>query len=477
MQAGFFSTDITPPLGTMRAGNYQRMYITGIAGALKVRAAVFEQDGCKVGFAGVDCCTLGREVIEQALSFAAEQGGLKLDYYIISASHTHSGGAVSSFFDLALLQQADPKVAALLKDSPVPDAWFTDWVARQLGSALLMADKRLEKALLNIGTGLEDSMIFNRRFFLRDGRTYTHPGILNPDIVKPAGPIDPQVGVIGAWREDGSLIGCLLNYSCHGTTFSGSTTHGDWYHYAEETLRKLFGQKCGAVILNGPCGDVTQVNNQVPGSYFGLNVSYQLGALVGAEAAKVLLRTPQRPWQKIAGCQETLSLPRRVPAPESLQKAWREIEQSPDNPNAPEAMFARERLVAGELARLQPLREVTLTALQLGNAVFLANPAEFFTSLGLRIKQSSEFPVAMVVELANDSIGYVPDTAAFDPETGGGYETVLTAYSNLHPGAGEVIANKLIEMSARLTPEVLPEPPLPTPGTPWDYGRRGPDWQ
>ena len=31
MQAGFFTTDITPPLGTMRAGNYRRMYISGIA--------------------------------------------------------------------------------------------------------------------------------------------------------------------------------------------------------------------------------------------------------------------------------------------------------------------------------------------------------------------------------------------------------------------------------------------------------------
>ncbi|NLZ64663.1 MAG: hypothetical protein GX902_12745 [Lentisphaerae bacterium] len=477
MQAGFFTTDITPPLGTMRAGNYRRMYISGIAGPLKVRAAVFEQDGCKVGFAGVDCCTLSQEVIAQALDFAAVQGGLKLDYHIISASHTHSGGAVSSFFDLALLRQADPKVAALLKDSPVPDQWFTDWVARQLGTALVMADKKREEAWLNIGTGQEDSMIFNRRFRLRDGRAYTHPGILNPDIVEAAGPVDPQVGVIGAWREDGSLIGWLLNYSCHGTTYSGSSAHGDWYHFAEETLQKLFGTASAGVILNGPCGDVTQVNNQAAGNYFGLEISRRLGFLVGAEAAKVLVRTPIRKWEKIAGCRETLMLPRRVPTPESLQKAWQDIAQSPDNPNAPDAMFARERLLAGELARLQPEREVSLTAIQLGSAVLLANPAELFTSLALKVRKNSHFPVTMLVELANDSIGYVPDAEAFDRQSGGGYETVLTAYSNLHPEAGEQIASTLSQMANRLTPEILDEPAPPEPGTPWDYGRRGPDWQ
>ena len=159
------------------------------------------------------------------------------------------------------------------------------------------------------------------------------------------------------------------------------------------------------MILNGPCGDVTQVNNQAAGNYFGLEISRRLGFLVGAEAAKVLVRTPIRKWEKIAGCRETLMLPRRVPTPESLQKAWQDIAQSPDNPNAPDAMFARERLLAGELARLQPEREVSLTAIQLGSAVLLANPAELFTSLALeKSENNSHFPGHnCLVELANDS--------------------------------------------------------------------------
>ena len=42
MKAGFFASNITPPIGTMQAGGYNEAHIKGIAGPLKVRAAVFE---------------------------------------------------------------------------------------------------------------------------------------------------------------------------------------------------------------------------------------------------------------------------------------------------------------------------------------------------------------------------------------------------------------------------------------------------
>ncbi|MDD3954024.1 MAG: hypothetical protein PHY82_08940 [Lentisphaeria bacterium] len=475
MKAGFFSTDITAPVGTMQAGNYSPQYLTGVAGPLKVRAAIFEQDGFLTAFAGVDCCVVSKETIARALDFALQKGGLKLDYHIISASHTHSAAAVSSFFDLELLNNADPRVRNLLQDSPVPDAWYTDWVVRQLGTALIMASRRLEPALINCGSGEDAAMIFNRRFFLKDGRAYTHPGRMNPNIVKPAGPIDPQVGVIGAWRQDGSLIGCLLNYSCHGTTYSGHLAHADWYHYAEETLQKLFGEQCGVVLLNGPCGDVTQVNNLAWSKDFGLDCSYKLGFRVAAEAGKVLVSAEKYACQTLAGQSEILPVARRKPSAESLVKAWQTVERLADNPKAPDAVFARERLIAGELARLEPVRPVPLTAIQIGRTVLLSTPAEYFTSLSLRIKKSSAFPNCMVVELANDCVGYVPDAAAFDPKTGGGYETILTAYSNLVPEAGDLIADKLLELAGKLIPESIPAPPQQEPGQIWDYGRRGPD--
>lgn len=477
MRAGFFSTDITPPVGTVRAGNYNRMYTQGVLAPLKVRAAIFEQNGFKVAFAGVDCCTISKEIIDAALDYARKTAGLELDHYIISASHTHSGAAVSPFFDQDLLSKGNPKVFELLKDSSVPDPWYSDWVIKQLGTALIMAEQKLEEAVLNIGSGHDDKLIFNRRFILKDGRTYTHPGRMNPDIVEAAGPIDPEIGVIGAWREDGTLIGCLVNYSCHGTTYSGAMAHGDWYHYCEETLQKIFGKESAVVMLNGACGDITQVNNQSWKKDSGIEASYQLGLRVGAETAKVLACEEKYAYKSLAGHSEKISIARRVPNPESVTEAWKIIEKNADSPSCPDAVFARERVMAAELARLQPQRSIPLTVIQVGAALFYSLPGEFFASSGLYLKENSIFPTCMVIELANDSVGYVPEKAAFDLKTGGGYETVLTSYSNLEINAIDIINEKLLEMSGRmLPPEIIPDDSKDNePGEVWSYGKLGPE--
>lgn len=474
MRAGFFATNITPPMGTMQAGNYSPAYIKGVAGDMKVRAAVFENEGRNVAFAVVDCCSLARVEINRALEYYSRMNAPKIDSFIISATHTHSGPSVSSFVQADLIDCMKPEVKALLKDSPMPDRWFVDYVCRQIATAIAVAAQRLEPAMISTGKGEEGEFIFNRRFYCKDGRAYSHPGKMNPDIVKPAGPVDPMVGVIGAWRQDGSLIGALVNYSCHGTAYSGHDAHGDWICYVDETVKKLFGSEAGVVVLNGPCGDVTQVDNRSFSRDFGIDIARRIGFRVGAEAAKVLISAPKQDNATLAFADEMLPVSHRVPRPESIEEAWKIVRETEANPTCTEAVFARERIFASELLRLQPERSVPLTAIQIGDALVLSVAAEYFTEMSLRIKAESPFEKTLVVELANDCVGYVPTKEAFDEKTGGGYETCLTGYSNLCIDAGDLIADKLIAMSKNFTPDEL-EPVTGKVGTYWTYGTRGPD--
>ena len=127
------------------------------------------------------------------------------------------------------------------------------------------------------------------------------------------------------------------------------------------------------------------------------------------------------------------------------------------------------------VAQARPEIEVEVQAIQVGPAVFVSNPAEYFVQYGLDIKMGSKFPFTFPVELANGIVGYVPTEEAMGPN-GGGYETRLTSYSNLEVSAGRQFANTGIALANEMTPGAVPQPPPAPPfRAPWAYGNLPPE--
>jgi hypothetical protein len=290
------------------------------------------------------------------------------------------------------------------------------------------------------------------------------------------------VGVIAAWDAQGRLLGCVVNYACHGTTGPGGTS-ADWIAYLERTIRGVMGDGAVVVFLNGACGDVTQVNNRsLNANEFGEWSARLVGQRVGAEALKVLATAQPGEVGPVAFRAQVLRIPRRKPAPDRVKRSLEIVEKKPGQTTASgqvitptEWTFAKEILLLDAVLQREPVAEVEVQAVQVGPAVFLANPAEFFCQLGLDIKKGSAFPFTFPVELANGCVGYVPTEEAFGPH-GGGYETRLTAYSNLEITAGTKIVNALVALGRTMTPGAVPQSPkVPAPGKPWEYGNVPPE--
>src|SRR5207237_1684716 len=123
------------------------------------------------------------------------------EHVLIGANHTHTGGPIAN----CLGCDANPA--------------YLDKVAGAIASAVGDAWGSLHASEVGIGTGIVDNISFNRRFLMRDGREITHPGKPGPEakhndeIVAPAGPIDPEVGVLAVRNPAGKVAGIVVNFA------------------------------------------------------------------------------------------------------------------------------------------------------------------------------------------------------------------------------------------------------------------------
>ena len=74
-------------------------------------------------------------------------------------------------------------------------------------------------------------------------------------------------------------------------------------------------------------------------------------------------------------------------------------------------------------------------------------PGELFTLLGQEIKRRSPYRYTYVFELANDYVGYLPDTRAFER---GGYQVWTGLHSFVEKGAGEAIVGEAVKLLTQL---------------------------
>lgn len=473
MKAGFCEKDITPTVGMEQPGGYGKVYIKRIHDILKVRASVFDDGNEKVALVGLDTLTISAQTVSEIRKEVNKKCGIKEDHILIAASHDHCAGPLFGSLP-ERFKDAPPLVKDLaLNHSIVINPFYAELVVNQTVSAICEAEQNKKDILLSVGSGYEDKACYNRRFKMKNGRVYTHPGKGNPDIIKPAGPIDPEVGVVGAWDKSGKLLGCIVNYACHATTAPFDGVSADWIYFLEKTIQGVYGREANVVFLNGACGDVTQVNNlSLEGPDFGEKASCLVGQRVGAEALKVLATIYPGELKPIDATSKVVRFKRRKPSGEHIKNSLKIIENSPNG--STERTFAKEIIVLDYLLKEEPEVDVEVQAIQIGPAIFLSNPAEYFCQYGLDIKKQSSFPFTYVVELANGCVGYIPTKEAFKP-TGGGYETILTSYSNLDISAGEKIVETSVELANKLKPGKIPEGPKVKSSAPWSYGVLGPE--
>ena len=471
VQAGFAERDITPGIGQERPGGYRKAFHRSFQDPCKVRAAVFTDGTRKVAIVGIDALVIHRPVVQAARAEIARVCHIPAEAVMIAATHSHSSGP-TSMVQPGEFDQASPEVRRLAyEETSVADPGYLLRVTREIVQAVSLASAGCVPAELGFGYGHENQSGFNRRYRMKNGQTWTNPGAMNPDIIDYAGPIDPQVGVVGAWDVRGKLLGVVVNYASHAHSMVPGIS-ANWIYHLERTIQGAFHAPVPVIFLAGACGDVGKKNSLSPDLRPEDRVMEIFGTRIGAEAVKVLVTAPRSAEVPLDTRSRVWRIKRRAPSSETLQRAKARVaaKSKSDLAGLNDWTYAKEIVLLEHLIATQPDVEVEVQAIQVGPVAFVSNPAEYFVEYGLEIKQRSPFPFTFPVELANGCVGYVPTEEAFG-ERGGGYETRLTSYSNLEITAGRQFADTGVALVSEMKPGPVPAwPQVKKAEAPWPSG-------
>ncbi|WP_395731827.1 hypothetical protein [Prosthecobacter sp.] len=321
IKAGFAERDITPGIGMEQPGGYGKSFHRTFHDTCKVRVALFDDGKKTVVVIGLDSLVVPRQVVLDARAQIEKATGITGDAVLICASHSHSSGPVGMVMPGEYDTASDLVKKLAYEESSCADPGYLLRLTHEIVAGVVAANQNKVPVQLGCGFGHEDKVSFNRRLRMKNGQSWSHPGVGNPDILEYAGPIDPQVGVIGAWDMQGQLVGVVVNFACHATTNPGGIS-ANWIQYLEKTIQGGLGTHAPVVFMQGACGDITQVDNlstsQRPKPE---EWSQLVGGRVGAEAIRVLLSMPKITAAPTETRQEVLKIKRRPPSPQRVARS------------------------------------------------------------------------------------------------------------------------------------------------------------
>jgi hypothetical protein len=394
--------DVTPPVGVPLAGyggGARRLLFpdlldkhplafwfkpsVGVHDPIMARALVFQSGAVRLLWISVDLIAVDPDMVRDLRARLAASG-LTYTSIVVSASHTHSGpGAFvrSALFELLALDRYTPAIRERLLDGTA--------------AAARLAEAGKRPVRIGAGHG-EVKGISKSRVNL---------------------PTDPEVGVLKVVADTGAPVALLWNYAIHGTVLGPSNRllSGDVMGAASGLLERHF--RVPALYTNGAVGDVSP-------SQKGWEGIRESGAELARAVQAVWNRIPLEPASRLHVVSEQVTLPPPRLSVRNCAGHW---------------VPAWVRLGLGWAMP----RSTEMVGLAIGESAWVTVPGELQTRLGQAIKARGRrlFPVAFVVGLSNDYLGYFLAPAEFDTR---GYIACAALYGEeggqrLVDRAGEIL--------------------------------------
>lgn len=446
--AGAATSNITPPLGEPVVGGFSPFPSSHVHDELHARCLVLDNGEKRLAIVVCDLLGAAQPLFDEAAKLVQEKTGLPRECLLMSATHTHSASSALSDNRYAL-------------DAPLTE--YQTFVARRIADGVVRALNNLAPARIGWAVGEEPDQVFNRRWFMKEGTVPPNPfgGIdkvkmnppRGPNLVKPAGPTDPEVCILSLQTADGKPLAVLANYSLHyvGDVGPGHIS-SDYFGVYCDRLQQLLGADWQdppfvAMLSNGTSGNINNNDYSKPaeksaGRYSKIR---QVADEVAQATVMAMNGMEYHDWVPLDSRFSTLKLEARRPTPEQVSQA--------------EALVAKPRIIGGKTALdviyaertlkmkdIPPHIDLPLQAVRIGSVGICAIPCETFVETGLELKAKSPFKPTFTHSIAGGYYGYLPTPEHHEL---GGYETWLGT-NRLEKQASVKITSRLLEMLASL---------------------------
>ncbi|MCB1229425.1 MAG: hypothetical protein KDN19_04125 [Verrucomicrobiae bacterium] len=450
LQAGASAVDITPDVFPMQLRSGPSKYVHD---PLHVRAVALQNGEGRVAIALIDAIGTGREETDEAKRIAAEKTGWKPEEMLISGTHTHSApkGGDTSPGRIAYEKKRNEGMA----------------------QALIEAIQSLEPAEVGYASDQESTEVYNRRWFLKEGTMDKNPlggydqvrtNAPRQNLVKPAGPVDPEVCVVDIRTRKNRPLGLVANWALHYVggipkvveedgKVVGMASADYFGEFARVMPYRLGGnppENFVAFMTNGAAGDINNIdfNSTRPP-----RAPYEQIRIVAAKAADAAWRAVKKieTYEEnpvIAIRQREVPLEYREPSEDMVKQATALLELTRKERNEINSRSDNNVTLTLEYSgadRPEPL-PVLIQAIRIGDQAIVSMPFEVLVEIGLEIKEKSPFPHTFLIEQANGSHGYLPPP---NQHQLGGYETWLSS-ARFQEEASDILTKNLLEMLGEL---------------------------
>ncbi len=434
LKVGAAAVVITPPQGISMAGYYSARGSEGIHDDLFSKALVLDDGKTRVAIVALDLISTSRSLVEEARAAIEKRTGIPAGHILITATHSHTG---------PMLANANRRWNDFGAASPLA-VEYTQALPGKLADSVAEAVEKLALVTASWAVGRCEGIAFNRRFLMVDGTVGWNAGKLNPRIIRSAGPVDPELPMLSFEAEKRRPVAMFVNFPIHLDTVGGPVISADIPGVVSRILAEARDPKMMTLYATGCCGDINHVDISHDRPQKGFTESARIGSILAASVLRGL-------GDLQAVSDTTLRVRSKVvqlaayPSTEDDFKAAQEMiakNRDPDfKPKFGTQQLAKAYRDADVQDRDRAPYDVEVQVITLGREVaFVSLPGEIFVELGMTIRRASPFVCTGIAELANGSIGYIPNRVAY-PQ--GAYEVLS---SRVAAGSGEALVDTALEL-------------------------------